>query len=114
MASDARSLPLFGQDPHALAGVHLVGRYALGVDWQDRHSSIYPFEHLRAACACAECGAAEPAGPPPAAGTPATWPVEIAREGTGLRIRWQDGHETRLGGPELRRLCRCALCTGGH
>jgi DUF971 family protein len=96
--------------------VRLVGRYAIGVDWQDSHSSIYPFEFLRAACSCPACTAAA-AGVPPASATPRTldeaqtWPVEIKKAGTGLRIRWQDEHETTFEGRQLREMCRCAACT---
>jgi hypothetical protein len=43
-------------DPNRPSDVHLVGRYALGVDWTDGHGSIYPFDHLRAACPCGACG----------------------------------------------------------
>ena len=62
------------------ADVHLVGRYALGVDWADDHGSIYPFEHLRRACPCGAC--ADVATP----GTPATWPQEIKKhDGSAAR-----------------------------
>jgi DUF971 family protein len=88
--------------------VHLVGRYAIGVDWQDGHSSIYPFDLLRAGCPCPACrAAADAAVPLPEA---ASWPVEIKKEGSGLSIGWQDGHVTMLGGAELRARCRCASC----
>lgn len=107
-------LPLLGRDPNLPKDVRLVGRYALGVDWQDNHGSIYPFEALRLACACPACAAARAAGAPPPRAAEAIWPAEIKREGGGLRIRWQDGHETSFGGRELRQLCHCALCTGGH
>jgi DUF971 family protein len=96
--------------------VRLVGRYAIGVDWQDNHSSIYPFEFLRSACPCPDCTAAS-AEKPPASGPSRpldeaqTWPVEIKKAGTGLRIRWQDDHETIFDGRELRQICRCAACT---
>ena len=100
-------LPLVGPDPSAPRDLHLVGRYALGVDWQDNHHSIYPFELLREACSCPVC-AAGPAAVSAATAEP--WPTEITREGTGLRIRWRDGHETRFTGGALRRLCRCAAC----
>lgn len=106
-------LPLLGADPSTPTDVHLVGRYAIGVAWQDRHSSIYPFELLRGACPCGACGSVAAADEPPA-GVPATWPVDIKREAGGLRIRWQDNHETRLDGPALRQLCRCASCTIAH
>ncbi len=93
-------LPLVGADPNRLEAVSLVGRYALGVTWQDRHGSIYPFALLRAAC---PCGACPPEGD--------AWPTEIRRETDGLRVRWQDGHETLLPYGDLRRRCPCAQCT---
>jgi DUF971 family protein len=93
-------LPLVGADPIRMEAVSLVGRYALGVTWQDRHGSIYPFAALRAACPCGACTA-----------DPAAWPVEIRREAGGLRVRWQDGHETVLPYGDLRRRCPCAQCT---
>jgi hypothetical protein len=37
-------LKIVGQpDPGVPKDVHLVGRYALGVDWADGHGSIFPF-----------------------------------------------------------------------
>jgi DUF971 family protein len=102
------SIPVLGQgDPNRPKDVHLVGRYALGIDWTDGHGSIYPFEHLRAACPCGACGGA-PAAPA------AIWPREIKKLDTALRIDWADGHESVLPYPELRAGCRCAGCTGGH
>ena len=39
------NLPILGQpNPHEVKDVHLVGRYALGVNWADDHSSIFPFQ----------------------------------------------------------------------
>ena len=93
-------LPLVGADPNRPAAVSLVGRYALGVTWQDGHGSIYPFAMLRAACPCGAC--------PPA---PAAWPTEIRREAGALRIAWQDGHDSMLPYADLRRQCPCAQCT---
>lgn len=111
MAEPAKPrLPVVGPDPGAPVRVHLMGRYALGVEWQDTHASIYPFDLLRASCPCAACAAARTADPPPRLGPDATWPTDIAREAGGLRIQWQDGHETRFGGRALRELCRCAMC----
>jgi DUF971 family protein len=38
--------------------IRWVGRYALGFEWSDRHSTgIYPFELLRELCPCDECRA---------------------------------------------------------
>jgi DUF971 family protein len=101
------SIPILGQgDPNRPKDVHLVGRYALGVDWSDGHGSIYPFEHLRAACRCEACRDAPP--------SPATSPREIKKLDTALRVTWVDGHESLLPYAELRTGCRCAGCTGGH
>jgi DUF971 family protein len=93
-------LPLVGADPNRIRAVTLVGRYALGVTWEDGHGSIYPFPVLRAACACEQCPAA-----------PAPWPVEIHREAAALRVRWQDGHVSDLPHRMLRARCPCAQCT---
>ena len=39
--------------------IRYVGRYALGFDWSDGHTTgIYPFELMRAICPCAACGGA--------------------------------------------------------
>lgn len=39
--------------PHA---IHHVGRYALGFDWSDGHSTgIYTFDLLRTLCPCEAC-----------------------------------------------------------
>lgn len=102
------SIPILGQgDPNRPRDVHLVGRYALGIDWTDGHGSIFPFEHLRRACPCGVC--ADPAPPPVA-----TWPREIKKLDAALRITWGDGHESVIDYAELRAGCRCAACTGVH
>jgi DUF971 family protein len=103
------SIPILGQgDPNRPKDVHLVGRYALGVDWTDGHGSIFPFDHLRRLCPCGACATLESA---PAA---ATWPQDIKKLDDALRIRWSDGHESRLAYVDLRAGCRCAACTGVH
>ena len=102
-------LKIIGQpDPGVPKDVHLVGRYALGVDWADGHGSIYPFERLRLDCACGQCGALE------ALAAEMTWPAEIKRSDEGLRVTWVDQHASLYPYPVLRTLCRCAGCTGGH
>jgi DUF971 family protein len=92
-------LPILGADPNRPEALSLVGRYALGVTWQDRHGSIYPFELLRAVCPCGGCAPASD-----------MWPTEIRREESHLRVRWQDGHDTVLPYGDLRRRCPCAQC----
>jgi DUF971 family protein len=100
------SIPILGQgDPNRPRDVHLVGRYALGIDWTDGHGSIYPFEHLRAACPCGACGEHVGAG---------SSPREIKKLEAALRVIWADGHESVLPYTELRAGCRCAGCTGVH
>jgi DUF971 family protein len=102
------SIPILGQgDPNRPKDVHLVGRYALGIDWSDGHGSIYPFEHLRAACRCGACG--EGTTPPPG-----VWPREIKKLESALRITCADRHDSVMPYAELRAGCRCAGCTGGH
>ncbi|PYN12157.1 MAG: hypothetical protein DME05_22350, partial [Candidatus Rokuibacteriota bacterium] len=74
------SIPILGQgDPNRPKDIHLVGRYALGVDWTDGHGSIYPFEFLRRACACGACAEA------PAT---AAAPRELKKLDEGLRVVW--------------------------
>ena len=103
------SIPILGQgDPNRPKDIHLVGRYALGIDWTDGHGSIYPFEFLRRGCPCGTCSTLETI---PA---PAMWPSEIKKLDEGLRVAWSDGHESVLSWPDLRSSCRCAACTGGH
>jgi DUF971 family protein len=102
-----RRLPLLGQpDPEVPKDVHLVGRYALGVTWADDHGSIYPFDHLRRACAC--CGTLAELTPE------MQWPLEIKRLPGALRVVWSDAHTSDYPYPALRGGCRCAGCTGGH
>ncbi len=102
-------LPLVGQpDPDVPKDVHLVGRYALGVDWADSHGSIYPFERLRRMCPCGACAEL------PDGASSAWWPREIKRTAEGLLIVWSDAHESVYPYPDLRTACGCAACTGGH
>lgn len=103
------NLPILGQpNPNEPKDVHLVGRYALGVTWADNHSSIYPFERLRL-----DDPALKDQGEV-ALTQEMAWPRDIAKLPEGLRVTWTDGHQSLYPYPELRGLCRCAGCTGGH
>jgi DUF971 family protein len=105
----SEGLRIFGQpDPDVPKDVHLVGRYALGVDWADDHGSIYPFDRLRRDCACGQCAALDPVP------TEIAWPAEIKRVAEGLSVTWVDRHTSLYAYADLRALCRCAGCTGGH
>lgn len=55
-----RSLPMFKIEKYTIAEMNFVGNYALGVNWQDKHRSIYPWSMLSVACRCGDC-ASEPA-----------------------------------------------------
>ncbi len=102
-------LPIFGQPgPNELAEIHLVGRYALGATWADKHGSIYPFERLRRDCPCGACAEL------PWLTQEMTWPSEIKRLPEGVRVVWSDGHESLYPYAHLRTLCRCAACTEAH
>jgi DUF971 family protein len=104
-----QTLPLFGQpSPRELSEIHLVGRYALGATWADKHGSIYPFAELRRHCPCGACeGLRSVTGE-------MSWPGEIRRLSEGLRVVWTDGHESLYPYAGLRALCRCATCAEGR
>ncbi len=105
----AVALRILGQpDPNVPKDVHLVGRYALGVDWADAHGSIYPFDRLRRDCGCGACATLETLA------SAAAWPREIKKTDAGLAVTWADGHASLYPWADLRGLCRCAGCTGGH
>jgi len=103
------TLPIVGQpEPNRPRDVHLVGRYAVGIDWADQHGSIFPFEKLRHACPCGACAELGPL-------TPAMgWPRDIKKQPDSLRVTWTDAHESVYPYRDLRSACQCASCTGGH
>lgn len=105
--SEKFKLRLLGADPNEIKEIHLVGRYALGVSWEDGHGSIYPFPFLRKHCPCSQCAGSLPDPLPEGE----SWPTEIKRVEGGIRIGWQSGHETQYPGARLREICACALCT---
>jgi DUF971 family protein len=90
-----------------IVALNEVGRYAIGVRWNNGHDSIYPLENLRRACPCHACGG-HIEGEIPAASQRL---AQLSRLGEqGLFLGWVDGHETLYTTAELRALCRCALC----
>jgi DUF971 family protein len=100
--------PLKSKTPK-IRSLHEVGRYAIGVQWEDGHDSIYPLENLRRYCPCEVCNG-EVQG-------------RILEANQGLRqfsrlgeqavfIAWADGHETLYTTRQLRDLCGCAYCIG--
>ncbi len=95
----------------ALGSLRAVGRYALGVAWADGHDSILPYRSLRAHCPCDACAQSRERGGDPASGEPTVESWEALGEAS-VFLRWRDGHESFFPASDLRRLCRCALCTG--
>ena len=54
----ASLFPMLGQKPLKPERVELVGRYAVQIFWNDRHSTgIYSYGYLRDLCPCDECKA---------------------------------------------------------
>ena len=97
-------------DRTRIARLKEVGRYALGVEWADKHDSILPHRVIRSACPCDACTAGDAtAALSPAAEQPVR--VEVLGE-QSVFLRWADGHETVLLLDEVRDLCRCARCVG--
>ncbi|MBK7992872.1 MAG: DUF971 domain-containing protein [Blastocatellia bacterium] len=54
-AKPKRSLPLFKAEKYSISGMHYVGNYALGVDWEDNHHSIFTWKLLSDECLCSDC-----------------------------------------------------------
>jgi DUF971 family protein len=86
-----------------------VGRYAIGIVWNDGHDSIFPLEGLRRGCACNVCKGYLKGTIPEAS----QHLKQFSRLGeNGVFIAWVDGHETLYTTADLRSLCRCAYCAG--
>ncbi len=65
---DPNVFALAPQKTYELAGVDLVGNYALQPLWEDGHRyGLYTWDYLRGLCPCAECRAKR-GGQPPGAG----------------------------------------------
>jgi len=88
------------------------------VTWNDNHTSVYPFELLRAACPCASCrGGHENMKSEPDADvfskklgdSPSTRISNVVAVGSyALTIVWEDGHDYGIfNWHYLRALCPC-------
>jgi DUF971 family protein len=91
------------------------------VNWNDGHTSIYPFGLLRAACPCASCrGGHENMKSEPDADvfskimddSSSTRISNVVAVGSyALTIVWEDGHDYGIfNWHYLRALCPCAEC----
>ncbi len=94
---------------------------AMTIHWNDGHTSIYPFELLRAACPCASCrGGHENMRPEPdedvfdrrIGDSIQTRMKRIAPVGSyAIMIEWEDGHSYGIyNWYYLRKLCPCEEC----
>ena len=87
------------------------------IEWvRGEHAALYPARPLRLACPCAMC-VEEMSGRPlldPATVSMDIRPVFVALVGTyGLKIRWNDGHDTGIYTFErLLAACPCEACQG--
>lgn len=96
---------------YAIASIQPVGRYALGVTWQDKHDSIFPFASLRRLCPCLDCEKNEAARREPGESERKLEGL-LRLEDASVMVHWADGHETLFLVEELRELCGCAACKG--
>lgn len=91
------------------------------VHWADGHRSVFPLDGLRRACPCAACrghGAMHQLPEPEVFRQPPRrrWDAVTAEAAgsIGLRLTWDDGHNTGLYSWErLRAMCPCAACSSG-
>ena len=90
----------------------------LTIVWDDAHTSVYPFDLLRAACTCASCrGGHENMKPEPdpnvfvlkMAESPSTRLANVVKTGSyALTLVWEDGHDYGIyNWHYLRALCPC-------
>ena len=93
--------------PPTIRGLNEVGRYAVGIKWEDGHDSIYPLDNLRRYCPCNACGGRVDGEIPSASQRLA----HFSRLGEkAVFLGWTDGHETLYTTTQLRDLCGCAYC----
>lgn len=90
----------------------------LTITWNDGHTSVYPFDLLRAACPCASCRgghASMRSEPDPGvfqlkmAESPSTRLENVVITGSyALTLVWEDGHDYGIyNWHYLRALCPC-------
>lgn len=90
----------------------------LTITWNDGHTSVYPFDLLRAACPCASCrGGHENMRPEPDPNvfvlkmveSPSTRLANVVATGSyAITLVWEDGHDYGIyNWHYLRALCPC-------
>lgn len=90
------------------------------IQWQDGHETTFPLDGLRRACPCAACrghGNMSELPDPNLFRVPALmrWNrLKVQPAGSiGVRLVWDDGHDTGIYSWErLRAMCPCTACSG--
>ena len=91
----------------------------LSITWKDGHRSVFPLDGLRRACPCASCqghGKMDQLPDPGIFRVPALmrWNnLRLEAAGSvGLRLIWDDGHNTGIHTwTRLRAMCPCPQCS---
>lgn len=90
---------------------------ALMIEWEDGHTSIYPYEDLRLACPCATCRRIREKSRTGKIPVNSGNARPKAMDGVGhyaLKFTWNDGHDTGIYTFEfLRENCPCESCANG-
>ncbi len=91
--------------------IQQAGPDTLRIEWQDRHTSLYPVRELRLACRCARC-VEEFTGQPLLRDDDVpddVRPDKITQVGRyALAFHWSDGHDTGIYTFDyLRESCPC-------
>ena len=98
-----------------------VEQQTFAIDWADGHHTVYPLDGLRRACPCAACRGHErmhELPDPELFRLPSLmrWTaLKVEAAGSiGLRLMWDDGHDTGIYSWErLRAMCPCNECVPG-
>src|SRR5262245_3632602 len=105
-------------DPLAPLALRADGPDRLVIDWNDGHTGVLSWQHLRAHCPCAGCREEREKPPDPfrllkPSELAPRRPTSMPRVGRyAYKIVWSDGHDSGIFTLEtLRALCQCPACT---
>ena len=98
---------------------------ALTIQWNNGHTSVYPFDQLRASCPCAECRETHGVSKRPEIESGLELPMHsadptsligIEKKGNyAIQLNWQDGHRYGIYTWEyLLGLCPCDEHAGAN
>jgi len=97
-------------------GIKQLSNFAIEINWNDEHRSVFDVRKLRLACPCANC-VDERTGKKTLQDDAVAENVKPQRiQSVGryaMNITWSDGHNTGIYTYEkLRQLCDCEVCQG--